>query len=65
MSSMFYEARHFNNDISNWNIDNVRSAMGMFWGAIDFQQSVTNGLLTLPRIRIPSATNKYLEINFL
>ena len=65
MSSMFYQARHFNKDISNWNIDNVRSAMGMFWGAIDFQQSVTNGLLTLPRIRIPSATNKYLEINFL
>jgi len=64
MSSMFDGARHFNNDISNWNIDNVRSVMGMFWGAIDFQQSVTNGLLTLPRIRIPSATNKYLEINF-
>ena len=60
--SMFEDARNFNRDISRWNIDKIIIVMGMFFGATAFHQSVANGTIQLPRVRIRSNLNQNLEI---
>jgi surface protein len=38
---MFYHAKSFNQDISNWNTSNVKNMYGMFQGAKSFNQDIS------------------------
>ncbi|UVO24530.1 DUF285 domain-containing protein [Mycoplasma capricolum] len=39
---MFYDAKKFNQDISNWNMSNVEYIRSMFEGTTNFNQDISN-----------------------
>ncbi|AOQ21921.1 BspA family leucine-rich repeat surface protein [Mycoplasma capricolum] len=41
MSSMFYDAKLFNKNISKWDISHVTNISKMFWGASSFDQDLS------------------------
>ena len=42
MSAMFYNATNFNQDISGWNVSEVRLMNGMFYNASSFNYNLKN-----------------------
>ena len=42
MYHMFYNAKMFNSDISNWDVSNVRDTRFMFFDAITFESDISN-----------------------
>lgn len=47
MNTMFYNARAFNHDISDWNVSKVSKVVGMFQGASAFSHTLTSWRFTL------------------
>jgi surface protein len=42
MKYMFFRAYEFNQDISNWNVSNVKDMFGIFMRATKFNKNINN-----------------------